>query len=183
MNQQEQPRGALAVLVDLASEDARPMWVVNTHLSHRMASAEQRRQAEELLAWIEELRHVPIPGLSRPTFLLAGDLNSSFYMPFSGYSVIVSDSRWKDLWKAAEAPCCCQASFPAYGCGGLFGMRIDHLFGLRDGDALPMCELAHVLRRTPADEMASDHCAVFVQMDFVDDPASESGLEQKVLLM
>jgi len=23
----------------------------------------------------------------------------------------------------AEAPCCCQASFPSYGCGGLFGMR------------------------------------------------------------
>ena len=31
------------------------MWVVNTHLSHRMASEEQRRQAAELLQWIEEL--------------------------------------------------------------------------------------------------------------------------------
>ena len=60
--------------------------------------------------------------LSRPTFLLAGDLNSPSYMPQSGYSVIAS-GRWRDLWREAEAPCCCQATFPSYGCGGLFGMR------------------------------------------------------------
>ena len=30
--------------------------------------------------------------------------------------------------------------------------RIDHLFGLRvEGEQLPMCELARVVRRTPAD--------------------------------
>eukprot|EP00434_Breviolum_minutum_P022125 symbB.v1.2.019534.t1/scaffold1599.1/size109767/4 len=86
-------------------------------------------------------------------------------MPCSGYHVIAADERWRDLWKEAEAPCCCQASFPSW-CGGL-GLRIDHLFALRvEGEQLPMCELARVVRRTPADEMASDHCAVFVQMDF-----------------
>ncbi|CAJ1441306.1 unnamed protein product, partial [Effrenium voratum] len=71
----------------------------------------------------------------------------------------------------AEGPCCCQATVPANWCGGLFGMRVDHLFGLRiEGDVIPMCEAIRVLRDTPADEMASDHCAVLAQMDFVDDP-------------
>ena len=75
-------------------------------------------------------------------------------------------------------------------------VRIDHIFGLclEDGP-IPMCETARVVRETPADaswsksykldsricsfllslcvkyfvseELASDHCAVFVQMDFV----------------
>jgi len=182
MDRQVQPRGALAVLIDLSSEDARPMWVVNTHFSHRMASEEQRRQALEVLQWIEELRSSELerwddnrPGLERPTFVLAGDFNSSFYMPCSGYRVIAADERWRDLWQEAEAPCCCQASFPSC-CGG-FGLRIDHLFALRvEGEQLPMCELARVVRRTPADEMASDHCAVFVQMDFVEDPDHQENL-------
>lgn len=45
------------------------------------------------------------------------------------------------------------------GCLGCFSMwvaasdaRIDHLFALRvEGEQLPMCELARVVRRTPAD--------------------------------
>ncbi|CAL1170655.1 unnamed protein product [Cladocopium goreaui] len=187
MDRQVQPRGALAVLLDLTSEDARPMWVINTHFSHRMASKEQRRQAREVLQWIEHLRSESADGLDdaleRPTFLLAGDFNSSFYMPYSSYSVVAADERWRDLWKEAEAPCCCQASFPSYGCGGLFGMRIDHLFGLRvEGETLPMCEVAQVLRRSPADEMASDHCAVFAEMDFVEDPESKVKEEELLLI-
>lgn len=47
-----------------------------------------------------------------------------------------------------------------------------------------MCEYARVIRTTPADEMASDHCAVLVQMDFVDDLDRNRGIcEQEVLLM
>ena len=42
--------------------------------------------------------------------------------------------RWFSMWEAAS------------------DARIDHLFGLRvEGEQLPMCELARVVRRTPAD--------------------------------
>ncbi|CAE7353184.1 HET-E1 [Symbiodinium natans] len=170
MDQEEQPRGALAVLLDMREEDARPMWVVNTHLSHRMASQEQRRQAAQVLRWIDGLRSEDLRR-ERSTFLLAADLNSPSFLPWSGYSVIAADSRWRDLWKEAGGPCCCSATFPAGWCGGLFGTRIDHIFGLHlENGATPMCEAARVVRETPADELASDHCAVLVQMDFVEEP-------------
>ncbi|CAE7449770.1 unnamed protein product [Symbiodinium pilosum] len=171
MDKVEQPRGALAVLLDMQEEDARPMWVVNTHLSHKIASSEQRRQASEVMRWIEELRSEELPHNDRSTFLLAADLNSPAFLPWTAYSVIAADVRWKDLWQEAGGPCCCSATFPAGWCGGFFGTRIDHVFGLQlDNGAIPMCEAVRVVRDTPADELASDHCAVLVKMDFVEDP-------------
>ena len=53
----------------------------------------------------------------------------------------------------------CLGRLGCLGCLGCFSMwvaasdaRIDHLFALRvEGEQLPMCELARVVRRTPAD--------------------------------
>jgi len=58
MDRMEQPRGALALLLNIpgvAGGGKRLMWVVNTHLSHKAISSEHTRQATQLFGWAHRL--------------------------------------------------------------------------------------------------------------------------------
>mmetsp|Transcript_80161 Transcript_80161/g.248786 ORF Transcript_80161/g.248786 Transcript_80161/m.248786 type:complete len:337 (-) Transcript_80161:17-1027(-) len=139
-----------------------PLWVVNTHLSHKPCSDEQRRQARQLLDWIEGIcsSHA---GPVRPGVLLCGDLNSSSCLPFSSYSTITSGGRWKDLWRE-RGTCCCQATFPST-CGTpACGLHLDHLLALQAEKAAELsCEAIRILG-DPQDADASDHFGVIADI-------------------
>eukprot|EP00930_Biecheleria_cincta_P060545 TRINITY_DN46191_c0_g1_i1.p1 TRINITY_DN46191_c0_g1~~TRINITY_DN46191_c0_g1_i1.p1 ORF type:complete len:326 (-),score=52.36 TRINITY_DN46191_c0_g1_i1:25-1002(-) len=168
MDREEQPRGALAVLVDGGADTFGPLWVVNTHLSHKFSSAEQRRQADQLVSWVHALCEEPVAEVldSRASVLLCGDLNSTSVLPFSAYSVLASHERWEDLWKQGGSGSC-QVSFPSNLCFGMLGLRIDHIFALEvNGAANAVCDEIRVVRDMTADVEASDHCAVLAHVEF-----------------
>jgi endonuclease/exonuclease/phosphatase family metal-dependent hydrolase len=96
MDMCEQPRCALALLLlvpaeSLGKEEVRResgigagqrasstlVWLVNTHLSHKVWSGEHRRQARELLDWVDALAQAH----PRAAVVLAGDLNAPPWLP------------------------------------------------------------------------------------------------------
>ena len=97
MDQSEQPRTAQAVLLDIPALGGK-VWVVNTHLSHKPWAAEHRRQARQLLDWIQDFASgLPV--------LLCGDFNCPMHLLGGAYRVITSDSRygrWCDLFLEQE---------------------------------------------------------------------------------
>mmetsp|Transcript_65275 Transcript_65275/g.147277 ORF Transcript_65275/g.147277 Transcript_65275/m.147277 type:complete len:331 (-) Transcript_65275:177-1169(-) len=190
MDSEEQPRGASAILVDAyasasqrrplpsnplaccivhpgkpqqsGSSAALPMWVINTHLSHRAGSEEQQNQTRQLLDWIDNIYHSH-EGTVRPAFILCGDLNSPPFLPFSSYSIIASDERWRDLWKE-KGTVCCQATFPSACYSSAIGIRLDYVFILQgDRAARLSCDEIRILA-SPEDAEASDHCAIMADL-------------------
>mmetsp|Transcript_65065 Transcript_65065/g.209652 ORF Transcript_65065/g.209652 Transcript_65065/m.209652 type:complete len:334 (-) Transcript_65065:92-1093(-) len=137
---------------------ALPIWVVNTHLSHRFGSEEQRSQARQLLDWIDGIYHSH-EGAVRPGFVLCGDLNAPPFLPLSSYTTITSDGRWRDLWRE-KGTTCAQATFPSSCLSSVVGLRIDHIFALHgDRAARLSCNEIRILSDAQ-DIEASDHYAV-----------------------
>jgi len=161
------PRGALSCCMAApvrsnGSSPAAPLWVVTTHLSHKPSSEEQRRQARQLLEWIDGICD-SYEGPVKPGYVLCGDFNSPPFLPASSFSEITSDGRWKDFWQE-RGTLCCQATFPS-ACGTTAcGVRIDHIVGLEaDKAARLLCEKIRILG-DPQDGDASDHFAVVADL-------------------
>lgn len=166
MDREEQPRGARAILVDVAPEapGKQFLWLVCTHLSHKFCSAEQRRQAQQLVRWVDALVEDSKVSLSaKPAVILCGDLNAPPFAPWSGYAVISEDKRWKDLWKA-KGTWFHQATFPAKSAPSV-GIRIDHIFALSGEDVARVdCGAIRVVGGAADDGVASDHLSVLVEL-------------------
>lgn len=106
-----------------------PFWIVSTHLSHKACSEEQRRQARQLIKFIEGLLQVPL-GPVKPGIVLCGDLNAAPLHCWSSYSLLSSDPRFRDAWKDDGVLSFLQQStFPATWCGSSnCGLHLDHVF-------------------------------------------------------
>jgi len=135
-----------------------PLWVVNTHLSHKFSSEEQRGQARQLLDWIDDICNT-YDGPVKPGFIMCGDLNAPPFLPSSSYSTLIADGRWRDLWHE-RGSLCCQATYPS-ACGTTAcGIRIDHILALQaDRAARLLCDEIRILG-DPTDADLSDHFAV-----------------------
>jgi len=128
MHQKEQRRAAIAPLIDTPHGKS---WFVNTHLSHRPCSAEQRRQAVQLMDWLDTLEE------TAAFTVLCGDLNSASWMPCAGYSAMLkANQNYRDLWleggRGAPHRATCPSLAYSVGCGNQFlkcvAQRIDHIF-------------------------------------------------------
>ena len=120
MSREEQPRSAQAALIELplptlpkehpdgaaAATATTPttaaattpvlVWVVNTHFCHIPGHPYQRRQARQLLEWLDGFTD------GRPV-LLSGDFNGPPYFPGCAYRTILAGTaqcggEWKDLF-------------------------------------------------------------------------------------
>jgi len=168
MDRVPQPRGALAALVDASPGEGKGgsgglVWVVCTHLSHKLCSEEQRSQARQLLAWASGLA-----GEGGPAVLLCGDMNSPPLVPWSSYRAITTDhssaARWHDLWWGS-GPWFFQSTFPSSFASPLCGVRIDHMFALESrAHAAIKCKSMRVLASSE-DAFASDHCAALADLE------------------
>ena len=119
MGSEEQPRLAMACLLDVGEEGitsseeresrttmSRPVWVVNTHLSHKAYHAEQHRQAKQCAEWVAtDLQTIARESHQQDygtPVLLAGDLNSPIellggWVSFGGYSTLANHAGFIDL--------------------------------------------------------------------------------------
>jgi len=141
---------------------SKPLWVVSTHLSHRVGSEEQRSQAQQLVDWIDSIYHA-YEGLARPGFVLCGDMNAPPLLPLTSYSTITAEGRWRDLWRE-RGTICFQATFPSSCCSSAFGVRIDHIFAMQGDRAARLnCDAIHILG-SPEDAEASDHIPVVTDL-------------------
>ena len=95
MDREQQPRGAAAARI--RPEGGPPTWIVTTHLSHKSGTEEQRRQAQELCAWCEELR-----AEEGAAVILCGHMNSSPQSAKPGAWSVVAESGWQDAWVLAH---------------------------------------------------------------------------------
>lgn len=84
-----------------------PLWVINTQLSERVSSEEQRFQARQLLEWIDGVYHSH-EGAVRPGFVLCGELGAPPLVPLSSYAAVAADGRWRDLWREHGRGLCIQ---------------------------------------------------------------------------
>lgn len=148
------------------SQPVAPLWVVNTHLSHKIGSAEQRSQVQQLLAFIETLVQEPEVGLVKPGVILCGDLNAAPFMPHSAYSILSSDSRLVDAWQE-KGSFCNQATFPTRCASASCGLHLAHIFMLRHAQAAPLeCQAIRVLS-SYEDSEGSDHRPILAEVDFL----------------
>lgn len=104
-----------------------PLWIVNTHLSHRGGTEEQRSQTRQLIEFVESLAQEPQAGV-KPGIMLAGDLNSAPVIPQSSYGVLSSDSQFRDAWQNKGGGFCGQATFPSRCWSPSCGLQLDHIF-------------------------------------------------------
>mmetsp|Transcript_14198 Transcript_14198/g.16624 ORF Transcript_14198/g.16624 Transcript_14198/m.16624 type:complete len:336 (+) Transcript_14198:196-1203(+) len=178
MDKEEQPRGAIAILVEVPDEssgEAKHVWVVNTHLCHKFGTYEQRRQAGELDAWIKKLLATKSYGeilLEDCGVVLCGDMNSPEIFPKTGVSTLVTNG-WKDLWKSkgtfsksATMPSSVYTSERSYLTNIMpyIGMRIDYIMSTKRPKGIEVrCDKIEVLS-DKKDAVASDHCAVIAQL-------------------
>jgi len=147
---------------DGKSGPSQPFWVVNTHLSHRIGSEEQRSQAQQVVDWIDSIYHAH-EGFVRPGFVLCGDMNAPPWLPMTSYSTIIGEGRWRDLWRE-KGTICFQATYPSGCCSSALGVRIDHIFALQaDRAARLNCDEIHILG-SPEDAEASEHIAVVADL-------------------
>mmetsp|Transcript_105737 Transcript_105737/g.210099 ORF Transcript_105737/g.210099 Transcript_105737/m.210099 type:complete len:345 (-) Transcript_105737:227-1261(-) len=157
-----QPTAAKTVTTDNKPGPSQPLWVINTHLSHRVGSEEQRSQARQLLDWIDGIYHA-YEGLVRPGFVLCGDMNAPPLLPMTAYSTITGEGRWRDLWHE-KGTVCFQATFPSGCCSSALGIRLDHIFAMQGDRAARLnCDEIHILG-SPEDAEASDHIAVVADL-------------------
>lgn len=140
-----------------------PLWVITTHLSHRTGSEEQRSQAKQLVEFIDALVQEE-DGPVKPGVLLCGDLNAPPVMPRTSYSILSSDSRFRDAWRE-NGTYCNQATFPMRCCLSSCGLRYDHIFMLDHPKAAKLHSQAIRLLNTGQDADGSDHCAVCADVD------------------
>ena len=92
MEGEEQPRLAMACLLELP-DGKPPLWVVNTHLSHKFWHREQRRQAGQLATWIREELLASSPE-GHPV-ILCGDMNA---LPSWTAHAELTARGARDLW-------------------------------------------------------------------------------------
>jgi len=192
MDKDEQPRGALAVLLEIPKadqdqdhhhhheNDVKRMWVVNTHISHKICSEEQRSHAKELTSWINSFAvsgmdtNLDTEKIARKhAMILCGDLNSPVSLPRTGLSVIMADGKWTDLWNhhgtydnSATMPSSVYKSKSRLSSffKPMLGMRIDYILSYRSEDLLSViCNEIKVLNEGGHPE-ASDHCAVWADL-------------------
>jgi len=157
-----QPATAKKLNSESGPGPSQPLWVINTHLSHRVGSEEQRSQARQLLDWIDSIYHSH-EGFVRPGFVLCGDMNAPPLLPMTSYCTITGQGRWRDPWRE-KGTICFQALVPPGCCSSALGFRINHIFALQgDRAARLSCDEIHILG-SPEDAEASDHIAVVADL-------------------
>jgi len=153
---------AKTLTTDSTPGPSQPLWVINTHLSRRVGSEEQRSQARQLLDWLDSI-YQSYEGIVRPGFVLCGDMNAPPWLPMTSYSVITGGGRWRDLWRE-NGTICFQATFPSGCCSSALGIRIDHIFALQGDRAARLnCDEIHILG-SPEDAEASNHVGVVADL-------------------
>jgi len=142
-----------------------PMWIVNTHLSHKAGSLEQRKQVAQLMEFIEALAtETTSQGTVKPAFVLCGDLNAAPIIPRSSYSILSSDTRFVDAW-AEKGTFWEQATFPSKCWSVNCGLHLDHVFMLKHPSAASIqCKAIRVLSGVE-DSEGSDHRPVVADVE------------------
>jgi len=142
-----------------------PLWIINTHLSHKAGSLEQRKQVAQLMDFIEALANEPSQhGPMKPAFVLCGDLNAAPIIPRSSYSILSSDNRFVDAWTEKGAYWE-QATFPSKCCSVSCGLHLDHVFMLKHPRAASIeCKAIKVLNSVE-DSEGSDHRPVVCELE------------------
>jgi len=170
MHGAEQPRGAMACLLD--APEGR-VWVVNTHSSHKSWAAEHRRQARQCAAWAEQLAEEV-----GSCCVLCGDLNAPPWLPHGWHHLITRAPGWRDLWSEGAAPGAPHATCPsmAYATGLSWGAwlltlwrhRIDHVLAFEPHASRERtgvrCRAMSVVCEGNDAIHASDHCAVVAEI-------------------
>lgn len=144
-----------------------PLWIVNTHLSHKGCTEEQRSQTSQLIEFIESLAQEPQGGV-KPGIMLCGDLNSAPVLPRSSYGVISANSSFRDAWKdqgGGSSFSCGQATFPSRCWSVNCGLQLDHVFLYDHGLAAKLeCKAIKILSSWE-DSEGSDHRPVVADVE------------------
>lgn len=177
MDKEEQPRGAMAILVRVPAREEGGqceadvhVWILNTHLSHKLCTEEQRNQARQVRSWALSLLEDG-PGTA---VVVCGDLNSSPATPRGAYGIF-RDGHFKSLWAKRLLP---PATFhsKAHACNACLpwflrvpsalvcGMRLDNMFTL---ERRSICTCLGIdIMTSMEDAIASDHMPVYAQLQF-----------------
>lgn len=157
MDKEEQPRTAQAALMDV-KEMGGKIWIVNTHFCHLPWRAAHKRQANQLLEWIQNLR-------SKYPIVLCGDFNAPPSLPGTTYRIILNSrlvGTWRDLCASAGV------TFPSsyyqkkqglkkWLYGKFYHFKLDHILTTSQRLEAKTCE---VVNQTKDSVVASDHCGL-----------------------
>ena len=157
MDKEEQPRNAQAALLD-APELGGKVWIVNTHFCHLPWRAAHKRQARQLLEWIEGF-------YTEHPILLCGDFNSPPSFPWTAYRILLGENWW-DLCSEAgvtfpsayyrKRPTCNKWLFSR-----LYHAKLDHIL---TNDPRLQSQRCQVVHQTPNSVLASDHCGLWCEV-------------------